>query len=1053
MWTLRLKRWLSKKPSHRLWRDMSQQQEVLALRTHFKELMKVLKEKRLDKLPWYLVLGLEKSGKTTLLSQKFHHWLLTIPAFFAVRTQDTTAQTPWTHPICVRVSQDAVFIEIPGRYLQAKTDKHSVFAVFLSLLKQYKIAPLLRGILVTLSLSEVALWSVEKQSAPLALLKHSLLQISQAIKHPIPVQILLSQLDSVLGFNEFFVESLKEESTDLFGIEFSAQFMGRMMPASQAFAEQFDQLLNKLNERVIGLLHRERLIDKKARIADFPQQLASLKTVLQHVIYDLFDVTAYQHKLLLSGIYFCSHTHHGDAVDHLGHLLHRYPLKPREPEVTTLKPKSYFVAKLVKKISQFSMPSELPAKPWFAIPRTISVTVLILLTVIPLLYLGIDFQQKSAAISRLQHEWNRQSVNSRLNPTLAQQVIWLNTLQTMLVMQRSLPFSGLVRFNWHPLHQLAIQTQESYRVLLQDQLIPGIRDRLTRDLLNASVTNTRYLYSDLKAYLALAAPTGQASYLTAWLKQYLVRQNALPTPFIPIDVRTWSAVALDNPAILHAQAVLNHLPKPLLAYLILQGNNPPVAINPFPVRFEDVFVYPALMRDIPVIYTHSQFESVYFEGIPNAVRAAFVGNDVLGKPFFTQVSGRDVDSVVEQVRAFYLQDYASRWQRILTRTEIKLANTLAETLAILHSLNQIPSPIVSLLQTVAKQTTFDLSELSQHQPPSARTQLYQQMKIYFNWDSHVNDWLKTNPQVMDETARLELHKISQHLSAIVKAQNNYQAAFEAVKAEYKHPVLFAALAKMAFTMPQPLSRWFISLISNDWFILLQSANNYTNQLWKKQVVTEYQTKLNGRYPFTKSSALDVELADFAHFFAVGGTLDAFFNQYFLPFIDDHSSRWQWQELYGRTFSQNSDLPLQLERAALIRKMFFAKSGELAVEFYLSPIALAPQLKSVQISIDGQILNTQTPNLIQTPLIWPGMKGTDGTQLILLKQNGEQILLTEKGAWSLFRLLDNACLQPMQDSKHYTVLFDRLVKYQLIAENALNPFIPNFISQFSCPDLS
>ena len=116
------------------------------------------------------------------------------------------------------------------------------------------------------------------------------------------------------------------------------------------------------------------------------------------------------------------------------------------------------------------------------------------------------------------------------------------------------------------------------------------------------------------------------------------------------------------------------------------------------------------------------------------------------------------------------------------------------------------------------------------------------------------------------------------------------------------------------------------------------------------------------------------------------------------------------------------------------------------------MGITPTLKNVQLNIDGQQVNVQTQNLTSMPLAWPSTKNNDGSNLICLKQTGEQMIIAEKGPWALFRLLDNAFLQPLKDPKHYLITFDlngAAAKYQLMTENTLNPFIPNFVSQFSC----
>ncbi len=1064
MWLFNLKKTKNILPtlSNRFLQEMSAQQETLALRSHFKEILKTLHEHHLEKLPWYLILGPEQSGKTTLLSQPSYHWSHTIPSFFATRAPKTNDNAPQLlHPIYARINQDGVFIEIPGRYLQEKTHKRSVFGTFLHLLKQHKINTLLRGITLILSLDDLAKLSTQKQQEQIYTLKHCLAEVGQILKQPINLQLLLSKTDTLIGFNEFFSETLQEERLDVFGIEFPEQAFSPTRPANEAFNQQFTLLLAKLNERIISLLHRERLANKKALITDFPQQLASFKELLNHYIYDLCDIAPYQNKLLLRSIHFFSNAHHGETVDHLANLLSLYHLPARTNSVETLKPKSYFASRLLKKMTSMSAAPKIISGETFTIPRSSWLILAFLAGLIPLIYLGISFHQKVQVLNQLQQEFSAHTQNNfstDTNQALLNQINALSSLQKTIQLVKNLPLSSLIGFNWHPLHNLSVHAQQNYQHLLEHQFIPLLCNTLTRDLLNASIANTNHLYPELKAYLALSNPKKNADYLAKWLKTELLAVNFKEARFEKlnfqeIDFSTWPEIKLDNPAILHAQSILKHLPKPFLSYLVLKGEMIGT-IDPFPKDFDKIFIYPATMREVPIIYTREKIANVYFDQIPIASNVAFSGNEVLGKQFFTEVSPNDLATVVAQVREFYLQDYAQNWQHILTHTQIKLANDFKTALTILQALSQKPSPIALLLQTITQQTTLDISALSQKRSLIEQQNFYHHFKDHFSMNDATNRLLAAKPQLITQTIQPEIIKLHKTLANVTNSADVKKAAFQLVKQEYQTQKTFGKLAKAAFEMPQPLSRWLISLISNDWLLLLQTTHNYTNQVWRNLVMPEYRAKLNERYPFTRQAAIDVELADFAHFFGKEGTLDTFANQYLLPFIDTNRPRWQWRELYGQSLSNNNDLPLQLERAALIRKMFFSKTGELAVEFYFMPMALGPMLKGMQLSIDGQQISSQIQNLTSAPFIWPGVKNCDGSNLTFLKQTGEHILLAEKGPWSLFRLLDNAYIQPMRDAKHYSVVFDlngNAAKYQLVAENAVNPFIPNFITQFTCVD--
>lgn len=1046
---------------NRFLQEVCTQQEILSLQSHFKELLKVLRDNHLENLPWYILIGPEEAGKTTLLTHSFHAWKYTVPSVFALRSSKITASTQrLLHPICARINTEGVFIEIPGRFLQEQT-RAGIWEAFLKLLKKNKVYPLLRAVILVLDLNNLAKLSTQKHQEQIYLFKHHFSTLTQILKHPIYLQILLSKVDTLLGFNEFFSESLQEERSDVFGIEFSKNAFNTIIPASHVFSEQFAVLLTKLNERIIWLLHRERLIYKKSLIADFPQQFASFKELLHRYIYDLVDMAPYQNKILFKSIYFFSNLSNGDTEDHLAKLLAVYQLPERENHSEASKSKSYFVNRLLNKTSQLSQVPKAEARALFAIPRHITFLTISLSTLLFLGYLGIDFQRKTQAIDQLQKNFSEvfhQNFSDDSNQTLFNEAQSLEYLQSVISLLKAMPLSWLIDFEWHPLHKLQIQTTQEYQQILQHQFIPSLKNALTNDLLRASIADSNRIYALLKAYLALKNPQRNADYLSSWLKSYLSDQKIKEVLHIPfnergINVANWPATEIDDAAVSHARNLLTSLPKPLLAYLVLKGEMAKT-INPFPQDFDKVFVSPQKTRLISAIYTQKEIASTYFHQIPRAVQAALFGNNVLGKQVADRPSEREIQSTINEVRAFYLMDYAHRWQYILSNTEVKLARDYWQALAILDGLTNKPDLLATLLREVVQQTTIDVYKLSKYQPLSEQRRFQDDIKHYFKVDEATNQLINAKPHLIDDAIQPELSRLKSLLENIAKSADIKKTSFEFAKTEFQNQKLFGKLAATAFELPPPLSRWLITIVSNDWLLVLQHTHTHVHQAWQNTILAEYRSKLSDRYPLVKRSMNDIELADFAHFFGKEGTMEVFFNRYLQPFIDTTTPRWQWRELYGQSLSRSSDFPLQLERAALLRKMFFSKTGELTVEFYLMPEAIGPTLRSIQLNIDGQMVNSQLQNVNMMPLLWPGIKNREGSSLTFLKQNGERMLLSEKGPWSLFRLLDNAYVQATKDPKSFSLTFDlngNAVKYQLAAESPLNPFVPNFIEQFNCPE--
>ncbi|MFI5406377.1 MAG: type VI secretion IcmF C-terminal domain-containing protein, partial [Nitrososphaerales archaeon] len=88
------------------------------------------------------------------------------------------------------------------------------------------------------------------------------------------------------------------------------------------------------------------------------------------------------------------------------------------------------------------------------------------------------------------------------------------------------------------------------------------------------------------------------------------------------------------------------------------------------------------------------------------------------------------------------------------------------------------------------------------------------------------------------------------------------------------------------------------------------------------------------------------------------------------------------------------------------------------------------------------------------LIWPGSEKNATTTLLFTDTQGQQYKSEGSGPWGLFKLIDTAKIKTLDDTQHFLLTFDldgNAAKYELIAKNPINPFIPGVVDQFSAPE--
>ncbi len=121
---------------------------------------------------------------------------------------------------------------------------------------------------------------------------------------------------------------------------------------SRPFAGELRALVERLNARLFDRMQAERNAERRARIALFPGQVASLEPVLMDFLQAAFGGTRDDPAPLLRGVYFTSGTQEGTPIDRLTGTLAR-ALGVDQTRTQSLQPvqgRSYFLERLLKEV-------------------------------------------------------------------------------------------------------------------------------------------------------------------------------------------------------------------------------------------------------------------------------------------------------------------------------------------------------------------------------------------------------------------------------------------------------------------------------------------------------------------------------------------------------------------------------------------------------------------------------------------------------------------------------------------------------------------------------
>jgi type VI secretion system protein ImpL len=988
-------------------------------------------------IPWYLVLGPTGAGKSTLLAQGGLQFL-----------EENAA-----HDHCSAwVSAEVGFLEIPSRYL---TDESN--------LKKYIKQRTIAGIILVLDLA--ALGSQNKSDH-----QTQIQQVSQAIALLIkqlhvagPLYLVFTKVDRLAGFSEFFADLGQEERAQVWGIDFPRKPGAGLSPL---FKTQFDRLIKRLCDRVLWRLHQERTPQKRALMQSFPLQLESFKNKLLDVIYRFTEVFAGVKSVsYLQGVYFVSSRQQEKAIDFLQPTVATILTSPPAPTVMRrqVEQQSYFITQLFKKIIDRTVAaSRSRFYPIHKVRLTIYAT-LVGVIVASSGWLAYSLNNKIAAINAAekavtQYNVLAQQLSDGGHYDLSQILPSSNALQQAVVALKQANLPWLVRRQ----QDAQALAEKTYHRALTHYFLPSLGDLLAQPLSNA--TDPTLLYGALKVYLMLGDPSHfNAVFIKNWFAQYwqrtlannLVLQQQLNTHLAALLAHPVAPLELNQQIVTNARNLLTAMPLLDLADVVLKNRLDVSWVTPFSLNANEAKIFAQFFTagnlQIPSYYTAAQFNDIYFHKISSACKVVANGDWIIGGK-----RSANEQELIKELQTRYVQQYADRWMTLLAGIQIARWSNWQQAQDALNMLLSKQSPLLGLLQTVAANTVFTklvpaVNDVSAFDSWTIKTNLTDRFQGFNNLLPQSDTAQALN------RVRQRIVQLRAYLTAIAAATDSNQAAFAAVKARFTATAnddVLNALRLTANTVPPLLGNWLNALADNSWRLLLDHAARYLDGRWRAEVLPTYDTQLNNRYPLFKTADEDIALENFTHFFAAHGILDNYFENYLAPFIDTNKTQWQWRQLDGQGLSLAPSFLAQLERAGIIRTMFFQGGSNLSVGFTLQALAFEPSVNRFAFTLNGRTFTDQVDAATTHVLLWPGAAKSSMTSAVFTDNQGQTAAMVSAGAWGLFKLLDKANLQTTNDPQRFILTFDlngNAARYQLLANQIINPFLPHIIDQFRCPD--
>ena len=301
--------------------DQRVAKELESIQARFSQAVESLKDTRfpnpderpraVDEIPWCVMIGAPGSGKTTAP--------LNFGLRFPLYTADSGASVPGvggTRNCDWWFADEAVLLDTAGHYTMQESDRKADAAAwhgFLTLLHQHRPERPLNGALVTISVMDLMLWAKAKRAKFAGHVRMRLSEMYAALNQRFLIYVLVSKMDLLGGFTEFFGDYDQTACMQVWGTTFGHDIDPALI--APPYAEEFTALEERLGAEMLARLHEELDLQRRAAIYCFPQQFHPIGELVGEILAQAFGTQLNQRPLQLRGVYYTSATQEGNPID------------------------------------------------------------------------------------------------------------------------------------------------------------------------------------------------------------------------------------------------------------------------------------------------------------------------------------------------------------------------------------------------------------------------------------------------------------------------------------------------------------------------------------------------------------------------------------------------------------------------------------------------------------------------------------------------------------------------------------------------------------------
>ena len=1035
--------------------------------------------------PWYVIVGPPGAGKTTAL--------LNSGLRFPFADQSLKG-VGGTRNLDFWFADEAALVDTAGRYTTQDSDS-SVDAQgwksFLSLLKKHRPLSPINGVLIAIGVDQLLTGSRVELDNHAAAVRRRLAELRATLEVSVPAYLILTKMDLLAGFCEFY---------DDLDVEGRRAVLGTTFPVgpkadSVAVMTGFDALVAAQSERQAKRLFEEVDQTRRGLILGFPSQLGALRSRLARFVDGAF-IVGDQPGATLRGFYLTSGVQEGAPLDRiLAGIAQVYDAPSQSRGASG---RTYFLNRLLSDVvfAEAGLVQTDPAARARQRTRTLAaVGAIAAVSLIVVALWGVSFfgnrefqkqlNASSQQVQTLTRETGIDLVEVRAtDPDLEQSLSTLRALRDLPqgYAARKAGEPGLMKTFGLFQSSHAEAAIEAYRNGLRRILLPRILLRLEQ-YIGQNSANALELYEPLKTYLMLGgqgpldAEAVKSWVMADWAGQVLpgadraeVRKELgehlsalLEDPNL---AAAWPGrkAPLDGTTIASARAALSTLSLADRAYAVLRqkaaagGGSPWVSSTVLASGDAQAFANgpEVLALSVPYFYTRTGFEKSYQLGLASVQDDLKRDMWIMGGDASTGGMQAQMASIRPGVAALYSRDYIAAWEKVVAA--LKPADYFSDQAAF-GAFTKSPSPLKMVLLELRKNTTFGGgSSAAGGMATAALTQRLGRAAALAptgggGIDAGVSIAQAFKPvhdYVGDGKAPAPIDDfvaaIKQAGTAAISAKmTGGGAGSESVQAALATAV--ASVAAASAGAPPQLQGFVAAATKGGSTAQTGAAQGAVTDAYAQTVLPACRTATQDKYPFVGATDADASIVDVQRTFGMNGTVEAFLSQRLMPLLDTAGPVWRWQTGNSVAAMLDPASPNEFSKAQQLRDLL---AGGLTIK--VEAQSFGGGVTAVEFSSGGTKYRFDPATMQPRPIIWSTQGSLPEAAVVFYKGDAVVQKIETQGPWALFRLFDKA---KRENSGPQTVLAtfgqgDVSAVFRVTLPSDRNPFGRGGIWSFRCP---